>query len=58
MALADHPDAKAVFATLSETSPGVGHDIEAFGKLVAATPDTLAERLGQAYQQLKQAGRL
>jgi len=26
--------------------------------LVATTPDTLAERLGQAYQQLKQAGRL
>ena len=27
-------------------------------QLVAATPDTLAERLGQAYQQLKQTGRL
>ena len=27
-------------------------------QLVAATPDTLAERLDQAYQQLKQAGRL
>jgi aspartate aminotransferase-like enzyme len=36
-ALAAHPDAKAVFATLSETSSGVGHDIEAFGKLVAKT---------------------
>jgi aspartate aminotransferase-like enzyme len=36
-----HPDAKAVFATLSETSTGVGHDIEAFGKLVAATPALL-----------------
>jgi len=36
-ALAAHPDAKAVFATLSETSTGVGHDIEAFGKLVAKT---------------------
>ncbi|MBA4065527.1 MAG: serine--glyoxylate aminotransferase [Isosphaera sp.] len=36
-ALGQHPDAKAVFATLSETSTGVGHDIEAFGKLVAKT---------------------
>ena len=31
------PDAKAVFATLSETSTGVGHDLAAFGKIVAAT---------------------
>ncbi|WP_439622255.1 pyridoxal-phosphate-dependent aminotransferase family protein [Gemmata sp.] len=36
-ALAANPDAKAVFATLSETSTGVGHDVEAFGKLVART---------------------
>ena len=36
-ALNEHPDAKAVFATLSETSTGVGHDIAAFGKLVAQT---------------------
>jgi aspartate aminotransferase-like enzyme len=36
-ALAAHPDAKAVFATLSETSTGVGHDIAAFGALVART---------------------
>lgn len=36
-ALKKHPDAKAVFATLSETSTGVGHDIEAFGKLVSPT---------------------
>ena len=36
-ALAANPDAKAVFATLSETSTGVGHDIAAFGKLVAKT---------------------
>jgi aspartate aminotransferase-like enzyme len=36
-ALGKHPDAKAVFATLSETSTGVGHDVEAFGKLVAKT---------------------
>ncbi len=36
-ALAAHPDARAVFATLSETSTGVGHDIAAFGALVAKT---------------------
>jgi aspartate aminotransferase-like enzyme len=36
-ALAAHPDAKAVFATLSETSTGVGHDLAAFGKIVAKT---------------------
>jgi len=37
-ALKDHPDATAVCATLSETSTGVGHDIAAFGRLVAVTP--------------------
>ncbi|MFO0810677.1 MAG: alanine--glyoxylate aminotransferase family protein [Gemmataceae bacterium] len=37
-ALAQHPDAVAVFATLSETSTGVVSDIEAYGKLVAKTP--------------------
>lgn len=36
-ALAEHKDAKAVFATLSETSTGVGHDIAAFGEIVAKT---------------------
>ena len=36
-ALSKNPDAKAVFATLSETSTGVGHDLEAFGKIVAKT---------------------
>lgn len=36
-ALGEHADAKAVFATMSETSTGVGHDLAAFGKLVAAT---------------------
>lgn len=36
-ALAKHPDAVAVFATLSETSTGVGHDVAAFGKIVAKT---------------------
>lgn len=40
-ALKEHPDAGAVFATLSETSTGVGHDIEAFGKLVAGTKAVL-----------------
>jgi len=36
-ALRDHPDAVAVYSTLSETSTGVCHDIEAYGKLVAKT---------------------
>src|SRR5437868_15275447 len=40
-ALKAHPDAAAVCSTLSETSTGVGHDIAAFGKLVAATPALL-----------------
>jgi aspartate aminotransferase-like enzyme len=40
-ALAKHPDAVAVFATLSETATGVGHDIEAFGRIVAKTPALL-----------------
>jgi serine---pyruvate transaminase len=40
-ALAKNPDAVAVFATLSETSTGVGHDVEAFGKIVAKTPSLL-----------------
>ncbi len=40
-ALADHPDALAVCSTLSETSTGVGHDVAAFGELVAKTPALL-----------------
>jgi aspartate aminotransferase-like enzyme len=36
-ALKQHPDAAAVCATLSETSTGVRHDIQAFGDLVAKT---------------------
>lgn len=40
-ALADHPDARAVCSTLSETSTGARHDIAAFGKLVSATPALL-----------------
>ena len=37
-ALAEHPDAVAVCSTLSETSTGVGHDVAAFGKIIAKTP--------------------
>ena len=37
-ALRQHPDAKAVFATLSETATGVRNDIATFGALVAKTP--------------------
>ncbi len=33
--LREHPDAVAVFGTLMETSTGVGHDIEAIGRVVA-----------------------
>ena len=40
-ALAKNPDTVAVFSTLSETATGVGHDIEAFGKIVAKTPAVL-----------------
>jgi len=40
-ALAEHPDAAAVCATLSETATGVANDIESFGELVAATPALL-----------------
>jgi aspartate aminotransferase-like enzyme len=36
-ALQNHPDTVAVFGTLSETSTGVGHDVEAYGKIVAKT---------------------
>jgi aspartate aminotransferase-like enzyme len=40
-ALAQHPDAAAVCATLSETATGVKNDIAAYGRLVAATPAVL-----------------
>lgn len=40
-ALADHPDAAVVCSTLSETSTGIGHDIAAFGEIVARTPALL-----------------
>jgi serine---pyruvate transaminase len=35
--LEEHPDAAAVFTTLLETSTGVGHDIEAIGRVVRPT---------------------
>src|SRR3954470_4288747 len=41
-ALGENPDTKVVFTTLSETSTGVGHDLEAFGKIVAKTDALLA----------------
>lgn len=37
IALRANPDAKIVLSTLSETSTGVGHDIAAFGELIAKT---------------------
>ena len=37
-ALSQHPQAKAVFTQLSETSTGCVYDIEALGKVVAKTP--------------------
>jgi aspartate aminotransferase-like enzyme len=37
-ALQQHPDAVGVFGTLSETSTGTGHPIEAIGRVVARTP--------------------
>jgi aspartate aminotransferase-like enzyme len=40
-ALADHPDAVAVLATLSETATGVANDIRAFGQLVKPTDKLL-----------------
>ena len=40
-ALAEHPDATAVFATFSETSTGVKNNIQAFGRLVAPTSAVL-----------------
>ena len=40
-ALADNPDAKAVFCQFRETSTGVVNDIKAIGEIVAATPAVL-----------------
>jgi aspartate aminotransferase-like enzyme len=41
-ALKQHPDAAAVLATLSETSTGTGHPVEAIGRIVAGTPALFA----------------
>ena len=41
-ALAQHPDAECVMGTLSETSTGTGHPVEAIGRIVAATPAVFA----------------
>jgi aspartate aminotransferase-like enzyme len=40
-ALADNPDAKAVYVQFSETSTGVVNDIKAIGEIVARTPAIL-----------------
>ena len=39
--LRQHPDVVAVFSTLQETSTGVGHDIEAIGRVVRNSPALL-----------------
>jgi aspartate aminotransferase-like enzyme len=41
-ALAQHPDTVCVMGTLSETSTGTGHPVEAIGKIVAKTPAVFA----------------
>lgn len=41
-ALKAHPDTACVMGTLSETSTGTGHPVEAIGKVVAATDAVLA----------------
>ncbi len=41
-ALKEHPDTVCVMATLSETSTGTGHPIEAIGRVVAKTDAVLA----------------
>jgi aspartate aminotransferase-like enzyme len=41
-ALKQHPDTVCVLGTLSETSTGTGHPIEAIGKIVAATDAVFA----------------
>ncbi|WP_435009500.1 pyridoxal-phosphate-dependent aminotransferase family protein [Tundrisphaera lichenicola] len=37
-ALRAHPDASAVFGTLSETSTGTGHPVEAIGRIMSKSP--------------------
>ena len=41
-ALRQHPDTAAVLGTLSETSTGTGHPVEAIGRIVADTPALFA----------------
>jgi serine---pyruvate transaminase len=41
-ALKQHPDTVCVMGTLSETSTGTGHPVEAIGKIVAGTPAVYA----------------
>jgi aspartate aminotransferase-like enzyme len=41
-ALAHHPDTVCVMGTLSETSTGTGHPVEAIGRVVAKTPAVFA----------------
>ena len=41
-ALRQHPDTAAVLGTLSETSTGTGHPVEAIGRIVAGTPALFA----------------
>src|SRR5215218_1588841 len=41
-ALKQHPDTACVMGTLSETSTGTGHPVEAIGKVVAETPALFA----------------
>ena len=41
-ALRQHPDTVAVLGTLSETSTGTGHPVEAIGRVVAETPALFA----------------
>jgi aspartate aminotransferase-like enzyme len=42
VALRQHPDTACVMGTLSETSTGTGHPIEAIGRIVAETPALFA----------------
>jgi aspartate aminotransferase-like enzyme len=41
-ALKEHPDTVCVMGTLSETSTGTGHPVEAIGRIVAETPALFA----------------
>ena len=43
-ALRQHPDTACVMGTLSETSTGTGHPVEAIGRVVAETPAALRRR--------------